>query len=196
MPHDEVLERLSRIYSSFDAIVEGDLANFVPQVHQDDTHIAIYQDFIGGLNQAELSNLAHTVVHNIANLYDHLRRWAKKNARDPGRIVAARSGSSPLLIITDLSNNDKHGYPPRNGGLSGEAPRLASIRRDLRLSTGSGKGSGVALAFTGQGPKVSGSGSRNVVVTGEVVDFNGNTMGQLYDLELEALDAWERELTD
>lgn len=187
---DDILARLHRIYAAIDAALEGDLTKFLPQIFQDEKHFAMYQDFVGGLTPAELSNLAHSVIHNVANLRDHLRRWAANNGHNPSRIDQAISHSVPLQIITDLSDNDKHGYPRRDDGYSGKAPKLAEIRRVLRLTN-----AGVIL--TPLGPKqVSGSGSTNVIVTGQVVDKHGTIIGDLYDLEVAALKAWEEELKE
>lgn len=198
MSRDEILYRLDRIYTSIDAVFEGDLAQFRPSMREDENHFVMYQDFIGGLTPAELSNLAHSVIHNIANLQDHLRHWARQNGEDLTKVDVVVSDSDSLKTIMDLSNNDKHGYPPRGGGLSGKAPTLREITRVLRLSTGGERGSGVAVILTPEGPKqrVTGSASSGGVVTGQVVDSQGRVIGGLYDLEVEALKAWEQALKD
>jgi hypothetical protein len=195
MSKDEVLERLHRIYAALDGFVEGDLSKFPPKVLADERGFAMYQDFLGGLSPAQLSNLAHSVIHNVANLQNHVRRWAAKNGKDPNRIDQTGSGSAALQIIKDLSNNDKHGYPPRNGGHSGKVPKLVEVRRVLRLTTAAEAGSSVAVILTPAGPKqLSGTGSTAVIVTGQVVDPSGAVIGDLYSLALEALKAWEQEL--
>lgn len=198
MSNNEVLERLHRIYAIYaavNAVEEGDLGKFAPMIFQDEHHIAIYQNFVGGLTPAELSNLAHSVIHNLANLHDHLRRWARNNGHDPQRIEDAISNSASLQIIIDLSNNDKHGYPPWKGGRSGKAPKLVDVTRDLRLTTAPEAGSYVVVTLTPSGLKqVSGTGSTSVIIIGQVVDSNGAVIGDLYQIELEALGAWEEVL--
>ena len=196
MGKDELLDRLHRVYAAVEAAVEGDLSKFPPKVIADEHQFGVYQDFLGGLTEPQLSNLAHTIIHNIANLRDHLRRWAGRNGQDPKGIDKTVAGSVALQVIIDLSNNDKHGYPPRDGGLSKKSPKLAEVKRVLRISTGPGPGSGVAIVFTPSGPKqiTSGGGFSQVVVTGSVVDGNGASLGDLYDLGNEALKAWEQQL--
>jgi hypothetical protein len=196
VPNDEVLDRLQRIYAAFEAVIDGDLNKFSPKVVANKRGFAMYQDFLGGLNPAQLSNLAHSVIHNIANLQDHLRQWAAKHRQDPKQIEQTVSSSAPLQLMKDLSNNDKHGYPPRNGGHSGKAPKLAEVNRVLRLTTGTAPRSSVAVIFAPTGPKqvVSGGGSSTVVVTATVVDENGRMLGDLYDIEVEALKVWEQQL--
>jgi len=71
------------------------------------------------------------------------------------------------------------------------------IKRTLRLTTSAEPGSSVTVVFTRGGPKqVSGSGSTSVVVTGQIVDSAGANIGDLYDLQIEALKAWEEELKE
>jgi hypothetical protein len=196
MAKDELLYRLHRLYAAVETAVEGDLSKFPPKVIADEHQFGIYQDFLGGLTEPQLSNLAHTIIHNIANLRNHLRRWAGKNGRDPKDVDKTIAGSAALQIIIDLSNNDKHGYPPRDGGHSKKSPKLAEVKRVLKISTGPGPGSSVAIVLTPSGPKQTtcGGGSAQVIVTGRVVDGNGAPLGDLYKLGNEALKAWEQQL--
>jgi len=194
--NDDVLDRLHRIYAALDTTFEGDLSKFPPKVVSNECGFAMYQDFVGGLSPAQLSNLAHSVIHNIANLYDHLRRWMAKNAQDPKFVDQIVARHPSLQLIRDLSNNDKHGYPPRNGGHSGKAPKLVDVNRILKLTTGTAPGSGVMVVFTPQGPKQTATGGAGsaVVVTGTVIDGQSAALGDLHDIEVEALKAWEQEL--
>jgi hypothetical protein len=184
------------MYAAVDATIEGDLSRFPPVIVHDDRTLGIYQDFLGGLNPAQLENLAYSVIHNIASFPDHLRQWAKKNGRDPSQINAVQRESLPFRQVADLSNNDKHGYPPRRGGRSGQAPKLTDVNRVLRLSTGAAKGSSVRVMLSPSGPVVraSGGGSANVVVTGSIVDADGTRLGALHEIWLEAIGACERML--
>ena len=194
MSKDELIDRLHRIYAAVDEAVEGDISKFPPKVISDAKGFALYQDFLGGLNASQVANLAHSLVHNIANLHDHLKRWARKNGHDPKRIDQALETSAPLQIIKDLSNNDKHGYPPRNGGHSGKAPKLVEAKRVMRLTTAAKAGSFVGMILTPSGPKQIGDGSSAVIVTGQIVDADGKVVGDLYDISLQAVVAWEQEL--
>ena len=197
MPDGDPVDRLQRMYAAVHETVEGDLSKFPPVVVSDDRSLAIYQVFLGGLDPAQLENLAYSVIHNIANFPNHLRRWAKRNGRDPSPIDAVLRESLPLQLVKDLSDNDKHGYPPRDGGLSGQAPRLTDVNRVLQLSTGAAKGSSVGVIFSADGPLVraSGGGGANVVVTGSVVEAGGAPLGDLHKISLEAIGACERMLS-
>ena len=138
MNTDDLIHRVNRIYSSLDTAEETDMSQLTPKIVSNGKRIGIYQDFTGGLNDEELSNLVHSLIHNIANLHDNLKRWAKKNGKDKSKVDIAFKNSLALQIIQDLSNNDKHGYPPRNGGHSGNLFRISSAMQPPMITTPTG----------------------------------------------------------
>jgi hypothetical protein len=83
---DAIRQRISRIYAAIGAIEEADPNKLKATVIQTDKIKAVFQDFRGGLSDDELSNQAHTVIHTIANLRDHLRRWAAQNSQDKAKV--------------------------------------------------------------------------------------------------------------
>ncbi len=188
-----IRQRISRIYAAIGAIEEKDPLKLKATVVQTERINAVFQDFRGGFSDDELSNQAHTVIHNIANLRDHLRRWAAQNGQDKTKVDQAVDNCVELQIIQDLSNNDKHGYPPRDGGRSGRCPQLIEINRVMRLQTQAKKGSMIAMTIGPGGvPKFTGDGSAKAVVTGEVVDNAKNRIGDLYEIATKSVEAWER----
>lgn len=192
-----ILIRISRIYSAVCAIEEDDPKKIKATVVQTDKINFIYQDFRGGLSDDELSNQAHSVINNIANLRDHLRRWAAHNGQDKTEVDNTFDNSLDLKIIQDLSNNDKHGYPPRDGGHSGKCPQLIEINRVMLMQTQAKKGSMIAMTMSADGvPKFIGDGTAKAVVTGDVVDSNNNRIGDLYDIVNKAVEAWEQLLIE
>lgn len=192
MTNDELQARLQRIYAALDAILENDIGKAQPIVRSDERIIVFSQDFRGGLSDAEMENIAHSFIHNLANLRDHIWRWMIKNGRDPKQINTFISANLPVAIIQDLSNNDKHGYPPRNGGFSGKSPKLVNVCRIMQLSTGTEPGSSVVVTFTPfSEQRVVGSGSATLIITGEVLDARGNVIGDLHVIQNDALKAWE-----
>ncbi len=194
---DAILQRINRIYAAIGAIEEDDPKKLKATVIQTDKIKAVFQDFRGGFSDDDLSNQAHSVIHNIANLRDHLRRWASHNGHDKTKVDQAVDNCLELQIIKDLSNNDKHGYPPRNGGHSGTCPQLVEINRPMRLQTQAEKGSMVGMTLGAGGvPRFIGDGTAKAVVTGDVVDNDNNRIGDLYDIANKAVEAWETLLAD
>ena len=194
---DAISERISRIYAAIGAVEEADLNKLKSTCIQTEKMKALLQDFSTGLSEDKLSNRVHTVIHNIANLCDHLRRWAARNCQDKKKVDQTIDNCLDLQIVQDLSNNDKHGYPPRDGGLSGKSPQMIEINCVIRLQTQAKKGSMVAMRIGTDGVlKVFGDGSAKAVVTGEVVDNARNRIGDLYEIANKAVEAWERLLVD
>src|SRR5438552_493937 len=119
--NEDIAERVRRVYAAIGAIEERDPTKLKATVIQNEKITAVHQDFRGGQSDDQLVNFAHMLIHNIANLRDHLRRWAAHNGKEKDAIDRAADASPDLQIIRDLSNNDKHGYPPRDGGYSGKS---------------------------------------------------------------------------
>lgn len=194
---DDILQRISRIYAAIGSIEEDDPHKLKATVIQTEKIKAVCLDFRAGFSDDDLSNQAHSVIHNVANLRDHLRRWASHHNQDKNKVDQAVSDCLELQVIQDLSNNDKHGYPPRDGGYSGECPQLIEIDRVMRLQTQAKKGSMIGMTFGADGvPKFHGDGTAMAVITGSVVDNDGNRIGDLYDIANKAVEAWETLLVE
>lgn len=197
MNTEELLQRIHRIYSSIKAVEETDPNKLKATAITTGKCIVFFQDFRGGLNDAELSNLAHMLISNIANLHDHLRKWAVKNGKDKEKVNEAFNQSLELQIIQDLSDNDKHGYPSRNGGYSKIYPQLVNINRVMQLKPQAKKGSSAGMILGAGGAlKFFGDGTAKVIITGDVVDNKNNRIGDLYKIATKAVEAWEQLLTD
>ena len=195
--NDSILERISRIYASIDTSEEYDPNKLKATFIQTKKHVDMLQDFRSGLSDAELSNQAHSLINNIAHLHYNLSRWAAHNGQDKTKVDQTVDNCLELQIIMDLSNNEKHGYPPRHGGRSGRCPKLIEITRVMKLQTQAKKGSKIAMILGADGvPKIIGDGTAKAVVDGDVVDNNNNHIGYLYDIAQKAVEAWEILLAD
>lgn len=194
---DDIIKRIGRIYAAIAAGEEADPKKLRATVVQTDKIKGVFQDFRGGLTDDDLSNYAHTVIHNIANLQDHLRRWGACNGYDKRKVDETFNKSLELQIIKDLSNNDNHGYPPRNGGYSGKCPQVVDINRVMQLKTQAKKGSGIGMTLGAGGvPNSFGDGTAKAIITGEVVGNKNNRIGDLHTIARKAVEAWEQLLAD
>jgi enamine deaminase RidA (YjgF/YER057c/UK114 family) len=99
-----------------------------------------------------------------------------------------------LLLITDLSNRDKHPYPPRDGGHSLRSPKIVDITRVMQMTSGNEAGGVVFLP--GRGLVNVGGSSAEVVVTGTIQDGAGNTIGDVHTVLQEAVTRLEQLLKD
>lgn len=137
---DQLERRLDRIYSALAAVRETDLTNFEVTPGEWNGQNTIGVDFRAGLTDDQLSNLAHSAIHNVAHLEGHLIRWAKSKNLNSDLVTGGIARSKALEVVIDLSHNDKHGYPPRDGGKSGLAPRLRDLERFMLMGVGSWTG--------------------------------------------------------
>jgi hypothetical protein len=194
---DELLQRVRRIYAAVEAVEETDPKKLKATVIATDKVRCVFQDFRGDFSDEELYNYAYSVIHNIANLRDHLRKWAAHNGEDKEKVDQVIGQSLELQIIKDLSNNDKHGYPPRYGGHSGKSPKLVKITRVMQLATKAEAGSTIGMTLGADGePRFFGDGNAKAVITGDVLDKDNNRIGDLYEIETKAVEAWERLLNE
>ena len=90
-------------------------------------------------------------------------------------------GSFELKVIADLSNRNKHGGPPRNGGPSGLSPDLAHFRRGL-TAIHQGQTVTATIDFFGQAPQVEFGDGAGVVTSADVVDTSGKVIGDAMTL--------------
>jgi len=191
-----IVQRINRIYAAIGDTEEDDPNKLKATVVQTDKAKVIFQDFRGDLSHEDLSNYAHTVIHNIANLQDNLKQWASQNGRGKSKVEQIFKNSFDLQIIQDLSNNDKHGYPSRRS-YSGKYPKLVDIKRVMQLQTQAKKGSTVGMTFGTDGAtKFYGDGSAKAIITGDVVDNHNNRIGEFHGITMRALEAWEVLLDD
>ena len=188
----EVFARLQRIYAVIGATIEKDLSQFRPTARHEGKGVVVHFDFRGTLSDEQISNIAHIAIHNVANLGNHLRKWAARVGKDPQIVENAINESFPLRVVIDLSNNDKHGYPPRDGGRSRKAPKLVDLCRLLNVSAGPEPGSQSSVVFSLGGPThIQAEGSASVIVSGRVVGQDGEFIGNLEDFLLAATAAWD-----
>jgi hypothetical protein len=189
----DVHERIHRIYAAVGAIEESNPDELRADVYQSERGVFVHHDFRGGQSDAELLNQASILIYNIANLDAHLRQWARENGVDKSEVEKVFDSSRELKIIKDLSNNDRHPYPPRNGGRSKQSPKLVDINRVLRMQTLPKAGSWVSMQMGADGrPVFGGDGTHKAVVTGDVVDANNKRIGDLYEIATTAVIAWEQ----
>lgn len=173
-------ERIRRIYAAIGEAFTTDPNEFKSVTfHVGGDTFATRMDFRAGLSTEQLQNIVFTAVHNTANLRDHMKRWARQNGKDPNIVDDVVEASFEMKVIIDLSNRDKHGGPPRDGGLSGLSPDLTGFRRALilpKVEEGQEKPS-VTVSLFGDGPEVQFQSGAHVLTNADIVDASGKTLG-------------------
>jgi hypothetical protein len=190
----ELLERIQRIHAAVGSTAERDFSKFPARVYQSQRGRLVMQDFSGGRSEAELTNVLQSLIHNVASFHDHLQKWGERHGIERGAIHRTLRTSGEFCIIRDLWNNDKHGYPPRDAkGWSGQAPYISNVRGRMRLTSRTGNSVSMTMGAQGE-PIVSDDGSSRVLVTADVRDKNGNSLGDADRILQGALRACEAAL--
>lgn len=191
----ELILRLRRLYAALGETAEADISKLSATVQQNDRMIFMWQDFRDGLSDEQLLNLAFSLAYNVFSLRDHLKNWAKAHCGSDQRVNAFFKESTPLKIIADLSNADKHGYP-LDRPWTDLGPNLGEVTRPLQLTAKPGTG---WFAFTigpdGK-PKTIGEGEAKIVLSADVLDKDGNRIGDLVTIAEEAVADWEKLLAE
>jgi hypothetical protein len=189
---DDLNSRVRRIYAAL-AHVIGESIVEVVATHSAAGGLQFFAvDFREGLTDEEISNRVYSVISNIANLEGHLIRWVRAKGLNADLVRTVVDRSAELKLIIDLANNDKHGYPPRDGGRSGHSPRLVGLDRWLAMTTLPEAGSTVSFTIGRDGIGQIGGGSAKVVITGAIVAGDGEPLGDL-DAAIEAsISVWEQ----
>jgi len=197
MIDDDLIFRVQRLYAAIEETVETDISKFMPTVTSDGKRVCFYYDWRSGRSDAELANSIHILIYNIANLRDPLKKWAKQNGKAMAKVDDAIKNSLALRIIKDLSDIDRHVHDPKKRGHSRKSPRVDGITTVMQMTTNPEKGSVVSLTFNRQRvPRVAGSGTAKVIITGDILDRNNNKIGDLHNTMVEAIEVWESVLDD
>ncbi|SRR6266496_1270722 len=180
MDFNDLTNRVERLYASIDDLQDFDLKNKIVVEQIPVSNGTMLKTYFGAKdNLSELNSLV-LVIHNIANLKDHLK---KKLAKD---IVENHiDASNALKIIIDLSNAEKHSYPTTSNR-SGLNPKIKNIQSGLKL----GAQSTIEMnALTGDVMNLEGTAFIEAIAT--IVDENDNVLMNSDQLFIEAIDSWE-----
>ena len=192
---DTLDRKLRQMHAALDAIATKDVSGIKPQMESTATYVSMQVDFNENSEPIKLANACTLLIANIASLKDHLKAWCKLK-RFPFNGDALIKSNNAVALIHDLWNVDKHAEltsKPR----SGYVPELRDIRQALVVSAGAEANSEAFYSMDPRTGKVtsgaSGSGSIKISLTAQVVDNEGNVLGELSSLCIEAIAAWEKE---
>jgi len=139
MDFNNFKSRLERIYSSIDQRIEEDHGESIKvewggNGDKDNVVVGttIHISFDKGKKESTDLNKIILIVHNLANLKDHL----KKIISNPKDIEQAINDSTYLPIVLDLSNQEKHGYPLTKFRRSFKDPKIVNVTHGMIVSAG------------------------------------------------------------
>jgi len=194
----DVLDRkIRQMHAALAGLVTDDLSTIKPQFAEADGRYYTKVDFNQDSDEIALANAASLLITNIASMKDHLKVWCNKNGvAFHGETLI--NNNRTVALIHDLWNIDKHAElnkPPR----SGHTPKLQDLRKNLSLSSGSVAGSVVFFSMDPRTGKIttgtSSGGSVQLALRAQIVDENGNVLGDFSSICKQAVDEWAKALS-
>lgn len=183
MDYNDVQARLEKIYLSVgEQFSYGHDALDTAYTEVRDNSISF--SFFNPKDKSKLLNQINSIIANLANIKDCLKKKLEQRGDDPKIIENEINNSMYLQIILDLSNQEKHGYPLTKTRRSRKDPLINNIGRALSPSN---KPDNIRYE------KSDGSTIMNAMVkiTADITDSQGNILYRLDDLVENALNFWE-----
>ncbi|MCG3184845.1 MAG: hypothetical protein ICCCNLDF_02996 [Planctomycetes bacterium] len=192
MDANDIFSRLSRVFAGIQAASELDLSKLPLRALKPDggEFCGFSRDSV--LSDIERENCAIAAVLGLANIRDNACRWAKANGHDKQTPLDLVERSFHLKVINDLSNAEKHSYPPQAGKhSSGRAPKMRFRLRGMNLSTRPEKGSWVTVSLGKAGWEAHGDGDVSLEIDAVIEDKDGIHLGSLTEFLTEGFALWE-----
>jgi len=193
----DVLDRkIRQMHLALGDLEKSDLSQLKSTVVEDKGGFYRELDFNQGQSDAQLANTAYLLISNIASLKDHLKAWCKKHGTnfEGDKLI---NGNVDVATIHDLWNIDKHAELNR-APRSGRIPRLENLRQDLKLSTGTSANSSALFMMDPRTGKMisqtTGSAKITLSINADVIDENGDRIGDFAKMCEDATGAWEETL--
>ena len=194
----DVLDRkIRQMHLALGDLEKSDLSQLKTTVVEVNSGFYRELDFNQSQSDAQLANTADLLISNIAKLKDHLKAWCKKRGvKFEGDELI--DGNLDVATIHDLWNIDKHAELNRTPR-SGRIPRLDNLQQSLRLSTGTSANSSAVFMMDPRTGKMTaqttGSGKITLSISADVVDENGERIGDFAKMCEDATSAWEETLS-
>jgi flagellar hook protein FlgE len=194
----DVLDRkIRQMHAALTELATDDLSMIKPQFGEEDGSYYTKVDFNQDADEIALANAASLLITNIASMKDHLKVWCTRQGVAFHGDTLINSNQA-VALIHDLWNIDKHAElnkPSR----SGHTPKLQGLRKCLTLSTGTASG---AVAFCSLNPRTgkittgtSGDASVQLALVAQIIDENGNILGDFTNICTQAVDEWAKAMS-
>lgn len=189
-------KKIRKMHAALAGLATDNLSTIKPQFGEENGDYYTRVDFNQDADEIALANAATLLITNIASMKDHLKVWCtKQGVAFHGDALI--NNNRAVALIHDLWNIDKHAEldrPPR----SGHTPKLQDLQTNLVISAGTEAGSGAFFSMDPRTGKItsgtSGGGTVQLALVAQVINENGNILGDFTNICTEAVDEWEKAL--
>ena len=188
MDYNNVETRLKNIYASVgEQFTYGHAALNMTytEVKTEGKERSISISFFNPDDEPKILNQINSVISNLANLKDCLKKKIEESGNDSKVIEDEINGSPYLQVILDLSNQEKHGYPLTKTRRSGKDPLITNVGRVLSSSNKPDN-------IRHEGSDGSSMMNMMVMITADITDSHGDKLYRLDYLVETTLSAWEQ----
>ncbi len=184
MDYNNVETRLKKIYASVgEQFTYGHAALDMTYTEGKERSVSI--SFFNPDDEPKILNQINSVISNLANLKDCLKKKIEESGNDPQVIEDEINNSPHLQVILDLSNQEKHGYPLTKTRRSGKDPLITNVGRVLSSSNKPDN-------IRHEGSDGSSMMNMMVMITADITDSHGDKLYRLDYLVETTLSAWEQ----
>lgn len=178
MDFNNLENRLKRLYSANDALIDFDVAENINVTHSKEgegVH-SMHVNF-GNLTHEELINKVMLLIGLIAGLKDHLKNKINSLGQNSNLVEDAVNNSENLSLVMDINNAEKHGYPLKKFKRTNKSPRIGAVFQAL---------AGSSIMIDEKNDVTAGE-NASVVICGDVVDDKGEKIIDLEDMLADAV---------
>lgn len=193
MDFNDIQSRLNRMYSSVDQRFDDDVRKHVKMTDEPHDQGRVFRlSFDASHNEDEALNSILSIIGNIANLKDHLKKKYANDGGNPKDIENEIDNSPFLQLVIDLHNGDKHGYPLTTKR-SYKDPVIENIGRAISISADANNNTSY-FTFSPDGQFES-SGNSTIVITADIKDSQGKIICSFDELVDSSIQEWEKIIT-
>jgi hypothetical protein len=192
--------KLRRMYAAIGKNYDSEIQKYRATVIANNVGIFMHQDFRNGQTDEDLLNDLHSLIGLVASIENFLYVWAgqdkAKKKQLKTQIKDHLGQSNAFSIVVDLWNSDKHANEasPRQARTH-KGPVLTEINRVMQMTANPGSGIMFIVGRNGR-PIVQGEGTTESVITADVRSKDGEHMGWINEILLEAIKDCEALVTD
>jgi hypothetical protein len=177
MHYNDLNSRLERIYISINTKLEDGTAEYLRFNRETGS-------FSSNPNQVLEKILS--IVSNLSNLKDHLKKAATSKGVDKNLIEKEIENYLPLKLIIDINNAEKHGYPVTSKR-SNLDPKIVNVSSGLKVV--GDEATSISIHPDG---RIEQSGNVETILDADIVDFHNNKICKFSELRIKSIDAWEK----
>lgn len=170
MDYNDFSFRLKRTLSSLNGRFDDEIAVYIS--HGQNENENYFSITIGNDDEETIINKIFIILYNLSSLKDHLKNFLKNKNINPQIIEDEINNTFHLQVLTDIVNQEKHGYPLKKSNRSNKNPIIKHAMQMLNLTSNSELGSNAGLSFNENGLNI--VGDSKMELTAMIFDDKNN----------------------